>query len=123
MTLQEFLDSRQRNEWVTEFNISVYCRKGTHLLTKEILCDCIDIGNVTVEEGERGKGLFTQFLERVEMIAYSQCKAVWVECIMEPRLIEFLKERGYEKSPYYGDEAPTYFKLPEGGVLNKIKQI
>jgi N-acetylglutamate synthase-like GNAT family acetyltransferase len=123
MTFQEFLDSNQRNEWITEFNISVYCRKGTHLLTQDIFCDCIDIGSVTVEEDERGKGLFTQFLERVESIAYAECKAVWVESILEPRLVEFLKKRGYEKCPFYADEAPTYFKLPEGGVVNKIKQL
>lgn len=93
-----------------------------HLLNREVACDCLDIATIEVDEEHRGKGVFTRFLTLVEEEAEKRHMAVWVESIQEPRLIPFLKARGYQQCPFNDDIAPTYYKLPTK-FENKLKKL
>ena len=112
MTFVEFLASKYNTIWINEEHFTAYVRKATHLLTKEVCCDCYDIASISVDEDMRGKGVFTEFLGRVEALAERDGRAVFVESIHERRLIDFLRSRGYEWSVFYQEPSPSYFKLP-----------
>lgn len=100
------------NLWIkTPGGLNVYLRWQPNRITGESIGKpgCIIrpgnqlvIANVNLDEDKRGLGIFTKFLNYVET-RYN----VQVECINEPRLVGFLKRRGYRFS------SPTGFPFSE----------
>lgn len=97
MSLEEFLYSRFRNQWIEEPGIAVYVRKS--------LRNDIDIELASMEAYDKGKGSLTKLLDRIEPY-YN----IMVENVLNPRLIDFLKRRGYVKYGKY-EGAPSFARF------------
>jgi GNAT superfamily N-acetyltransferase len=88
----------------------VYVRRGTHMIERQVTL-CLDIANIEVEEECQGQGLFTAWLAYAEQMAELRgLKAVFVENIMNKRLIPFLFRRGYSEQE--GDRSCMYKIVP-----------
>lgn len=96
----EFINSPLRNQWLQFQHIDVYVRKAHRLIEDRQRIDTLDIANIVVEEGHQGKGIFTAFLKDAEDIASEVNRKVYIESILEPRLITFLNNRGYRYLKY-----------------------
>lgn len=100
MTLQEFLEAdRLRNAWLREPRLSVYVRRGIHMIEHEGY-RTLDIASIEVDDGFRGQGIFTDFLGRAEAVGVP----VFIENVMDLRFQEFFRNRGY-KVQFGGDES------------------
>lgn len=95
--LQQFIKSEYRNLWIKEPKISVYVRKNYRFID-DCFRETLDLANVEVVKRYRGRGVFTSFLDRAETAAKQLQWVIYVECIMEPRLIPFLRRRGYKQN-------------------------
>lgn len=89
--IQGFLDSPQRNTWLSKDNLHVYVRKGYHW-TGSKLEWCLDLASIEVNKECRGLGVFTAFLETVEA---NSPLPIYVENVLEPRFAEFFDRKGY----------------------------
>lgn len=83
-----------RNIWIRERDIDVYVRRSNRIIDGNLV-SCLDIASVEVNEKRRGQGTFKAFLNRVEKAAASMNREVFVESILEPRLLQFLLKRNY----------------------------
>ena len=111
MNLSQFLSSKwPNNAWIKEKNIEVYVRKSVRVLGQNVY-PCLEIGNVNVNENHKGKGVFTAFLKRFEKEAEKLHRYVYVENLLEPRLINFLLKNGYKLVPGANTLAPCVYKL------------
>lgn len=112
MNLQQFLkQSFVDNLWISEKHIKIYVRRSNRILTARTFLEtqkfypCLDIASVEVSENRRGKGIFKKFLTRVERQAKKLKRAVYVESILDPRLVDFLTRRGYTSAPNLRSES------------------
>jgi hypothetical protein len=96
-TLQSFLRNKASNAWIKYDRLDVYVRRSRHCFRGNELTQCLDIANVSTASKNRGFGRFTRFLTSFEKLAFENNCAVWVESIMEPRLLQFLLRRGYRE--------------------------
>lgn len=93
----KFLDSPVSNAWVRVGRIKLYVRKSRRF-TDEEMKYCFDIANVSVVEGQRGKGAFTAFLvdlivslrNRNDGFAY-----IYVENVINPDFARYLARSGF----------------------------
>lgn len=73
--------------------MSVYVRKSLRRGLTGPFIPCFDIANIEVDPEFRGMGIFTKWLdileEHLEM-------PIYIECVLEERLIPFLGVRGYQ---------------------------
>jgi hypothetical protein len=108
--IDAFTRGRIRNVWVCPHPaISAYVRKGDHLhpISKEHL-RTFDIANVQVDEHERNKGLFSQWLHRViidsKRLGY---QAVHIENVLTDRFADYFRrdDRWIETS----HQIPSFF--------------
>jgi len=113
MTLNQFIeDANVRNTWIQEADLDAYVRKSFRLLDASSSArPCLDIGSIEVDEPNRGKGIFTAFLERFEQVAKKANRAVYIESILNPRLKTFLLSKGYQLLPNTSDLSPCVFKI------------
>jgi len=97
MNLDQFVANENlRNAWIRERDIDVYVRRSIRMLHRSTTATpCLDIASVEVREDRRGQGVFKAFLTRFEKEAKKINRAVYVESILEPRLVTFLTARGY----------------------------
>lgn len=111
MNIEQFTASKKYNYWLREKHMNVYVRKSIHALSHQI-AECLDIANIEVDEKYRGKGIFTAFLARAEQQAILAGKdAVYVESILNPKLLGMLIKRGYTLVPNTNEISPCVFKL------------
>jgi hypothetical protein len=90
--LLEFFYSKNRNMWLEDHILSVYVRKGFHIINEEII-DTIDIANIsTINSKYKGKGYFRSFMLAVEGLGI----AVYVENIHNQLLLDMLVKHNYE---------------------------
>ncbi len=95
MTFDTFIDSPKiRNIWIRERDIDVYVRRSNRLIEGNLIL-CLDIASVEVNENRQGQGIFKAFLYQFEKEAAKMRRAVYVENILEPRLLDFLIRKGY----------------------------
>lgn len=93
--IEEFLDSRNRNEWLTyDSGLGVYIRKSSRLKGEEWI-PCVDVANLELVKGLRGKGIFTEWITRLEDIADARDMHVYVENLLNDRLAQFFLRRDY----------------------------
>ena len=98
-----------RNTWIYERDISIYVRRSQRFIDGKVI-PCLDIGSVEVIEKHRGIGIFTSFLNRFEEAAKKLNRAVFVESILEPRLVSFLNRREYTNYRLSTDLCPSMYK-------------
>jgi len=84
------------NEWieVPAFKLRLYARRTRRHLGGKME-ETLDLASFEVSEQNRGKGLFTRFIELVESYAVELGLVVYVECVHNKRLRAFLERRGY----------------------------
>ena len=113
MNLDQFLvDKNVRNIWIQEPHLDAYVRKSFRLLDASTTATpCLDIGSIEVDEDKQGRGIFTAFLKRFEQAAKKANRAVYVESILNDRLLTFLLSRGYQLTPNSSDLSPNVFKF------------
>lgn len=107
-TLQEFLAGPQRNAWAgyVGYPISLYLRKSHRILDKRY-ASCLDLASIDVAKAYRGQGLFKGLLPEIEHLAAQHgFSAVFVENILEPRLLKHLTGKAYQLQHH---QAPTGF--------------
>lgn len=105
--LTKFLKQTIQNRmWIGDGTLNVYVRKGHHVLGGEML-ETLDIANIEAEP--KGKGRFTTFLQFAENTAKPLKLTILVEAILEPRLIPFLRKKGYLKDKNIPE---NLYKLP-----------
>jgi len=110
MNFDTFIQSEKvRNAWIYERDIAVYIRRSQRFINDKAIF-CLDIGSVEVVENHRGIGIFTSFLNRFEEAAMKLNRAVFVESILNARLVSFLARRGYAKHPHSADFCPSMYK-------------
>jgi GNAT superfamily N-acetyltransferase len=86
------------NTWISYPEFHVYVRKGTRKIPGFLgYQQTFDVANITVEEAHRGKGLFTWWLGILETEAKHvyDYDGIYVENVLNDRLREFLRQRGY----------------------------
>jgi hypothetical protein len=87
-----------RSTWIYERDIQVYVRRSNRHIDGNLV-SCLDIASVEVNEDRRGQGMFKAFLNRFEKAAALMNREVFVESILEPRLLQFLLKRNYTLIP------------------------
>lgn len=110
ISINDFLDSTDRNRWIYSGSFEIYVRKTHHLVRGEVV-PCFDIATINERNCKRrGKGFFTNLLQNIETEIPSEFY-IYVENVMNPRLGTFLLRRGYE--PTGTNEYLTSFYLPK----------
>lgn len=86
----KFMSSNIRNEWIEDYALRVYVRKGSHLIDGELV-KTIDIANIQSAPEYQHNGYFRSFMRHVE----SYKVPVYVENIHNPLLTDILVRNGY----------------------------
>ena len=84
-------------QWLADEHIKIYVRVTKHYLPNGEVVKTIDLASIEVEEEHRGSGVFTKKLEEIELLASERGFTVYVESILNERLIPFLEKRGYRR--------------------------
>lgn len=110
-------------------NISLFIRKAWRVLPPKKLTDLDSSLNpvldlASFEVNPKGEGLFTRILE----IAETECPwdFVFIENILESRLIPFLEKRGYQKMTRHSrwdDASPSYWKMLDQSKKSSEKTV
>jgi GNAT superfamily N-acetyltransferase len=108
----KFLHGHLKNDWIGSIKFHVYVRKSVRFING-VRRTSFDIANINVATKYRGKGLFTKWLSEVEMeVSAFGIECIFVESILNARLITFLEKHGY--SPVQGSYPPSMFKRLKG---------
>ena len=138
MPLYQFLSGKQRNAWVRfpEYHLDIYLRKSFRKIFTDEECESIrmphrirqsaalvpesyshgrktlDLASVTVDEEFQGQGHHTRFITDVEFVCKNTGHCIYVENVLEVRLNDFFKKRGYREVQHRYTELtpPCYFK-------------
>jgi len=111
MNLSLFLSNDNlRNTWIKEKDIEVYIRRSVRIIENK-MHPCLDIGSVEVKEKKRGRGTFSCFLNRFEEEAKKLNRCVYIESILNPRLIKYLLGKGYQFVPGTSEISPNMYKF------------
>lgn len=100
-------------EWIEipTFKMNIYIRRAKRLIEKEIT-DTIELANFEIPVQHRGRGFFTSFLKIIESYSLENNLVVYVECVHNKNLRDFLVRNGYAENPIPGYEK-SYFKRPQ----------
>lgn len=101
-TLVEFIESDRRNGWMwcDRELVEIYFRKAFRIIDNQIVENILDVANITVKYNYRGQGVFTSALQDIERIAKEKgFQGIFIESVLEPRLIGFLTKQGYRQIP------------------------
>lgn len=96
--VDKFMASPFHNRWIEDDFISVYVRKGQHLINGKMY-QTFDVANVDTKPEYQGQGHFRNFMLKVESLGLP----VYVECILNPELVTMLEKHGYEIIHSYGN--------------------
>lgn len=86
--------SYSARSWICSGRLRAYVRVTRHKVNGA-LADTIDVASIEVDEAHRGKGTFTRWLAKVEALAREHHRTVYVESVLQERLVPFLIARGY----------------------------
>jgi GNAT superfamily N-acetyltransferase len=96
----------------TEF-MEVYVRKAHHAIDGGVR-STFDIVRCEVFEEGRGQGIFTAWLDYAEALLAGRFECIYLENILNERLLPFYTKRGYILIPDvtgYGGAFPCMYKL------------
>jgi GNAT superfamily N-acetyltransferase len=105
------VNAGERNPWVYGKFTDFYFRNTRRMINGEIY-PSIDVSNISVKPKYKSKGVFKSLMDFIE--EEYRHRLIYVENILEPRLIEFFIKRGYsrvDKGDY--DPAPSFYRLPK----------
>lgn len=108
--LQDFFNGDINNTWLTiDSYMALYVRKGFHYNKDfDSVISTLDLANFETPEKYRSTGICTRFLNWLE----SRNVPIYVECIHNPRLLQFLLKRGYKLAD--DSSVPSVFKNVNG---------
>jgi hypothetical protein len=114
--LEKFLASpHAKNEWLTTGQLSVYVRKGHHMVNRHLYL-FLDLANITVIKEMRGRGLFKQTFELFKNSCGNTYQGVYVESVNNPHLANHLRELAEtDPSCYWNEETQCFSWLKKGG--------
>lgn len=92
---QDAIKTKRGNEWFRLGHLEVYLRWGTRRLFDDRPVETIEIGSVIVTPTKQDEGVFTRFLEELELIAALLDKHVFIENTITSSFEEFFHKRGY----------------------------
>lgn len=95
--VDEFMTSSLPSRWLGDEHIAVYVRKGHHLINGEMI-NTFDVANIVQDPEHCSKGYFKAFMQKVESLDLP----IYVECILNPKLVEILKRNEYSIIEHYG---------------------
>ena len=114
-TIAEYLKANKTfNRWFERGPIEVYVRRQKVILSRERgIADALTLARVTVEECERGKGVFKGLLTLSEELVrrYIPGGVLYIEGVGNEGLAACLERRGYTKKPI-GQDAPAFYWSP-----------
>lgn len=118
-TLDEFIaEPRTRNEYVREKGMrDLYVRIGSRpIITEDASyprARMLDLANITVAEGQRGRGNFTRMIQRLRR-DYPTLP-LYVECVQLPRFRRKLESMGFKRVGHAGmdpEGSPSFVLWP-----------
>jgi hypothetical protein len=114
--LEKFLASpHAKNEWLTTGQLSVYVRKGHHMVNRHLYL-FIDLANITVIKEMRGRGLFKQTFELFKKSCGKTYQGVYVESVNNPHLANHLRELAEtDSSCHWNEETQGFSWLKKEG--------
>ena len=121
--IKQFLKTGKRNQWFELRGMRVYLRHGFHSIKNAQLAavaNCIDLASVEVYN--EGKGTFTKFLDKLEVLMDEiPDKSLYVENVLSERFANFFRRR----PDYIECNAPDRCFLRKGAqaTLNPPKHL
>lgn len=93
--LKAFLEGCVLNQWLKDDDLTVYTRKGHHILDNDDkIEETLDVATIEVNARKRGQGIWTQFIKEVhELNPYA---ATYVENVHNPTLAAWLECNNWE---------------------------
>lgn len=115
-TVKEFLLSTNRNMWCREGEVEVYVRRAQRMIRPQnsasFMVRALDIATLRTERP--GSGRLSELFDHWEQLADDfNYGVVFVENVINPRLVKWLERRGYEKQDNPcdpGDQLPCFYK-------------
>jgi hypothetical protein len=101
------LDGRLKNGHCRFDSLRLYARRSKRLHPLVGLIDAIDIA--TIESSRPGRGDGKAFFDWIEMQAHQRGLAVFVECVLNPRFMDFLLRREYVRLTH---DQSSVIKIP-----------
>lgn len=107
--LAQVLKKDRANEWITYGPINLYIRVGLRLIDGKKV-KAMDLANFGIaNEKLKGKGHFSRLLRSTEILGKKYgYDGVYVESILNPTLIEILKNKGFRIVTDY--DPPSMYK-------------
>lgn len=96
------VDNLPSNMIVLTDKIEVYCKFGPKATPGGHVAWCLIISNVLVPEAERNQGVFSYFLKQAIRMTKEQGYPVYIESVLTPELMGYLKKRDNLFRPYHG---------------------
>lgn len=97
-------------QWISDSTMQVYIRVSWRYIGDR-RATSLEIGNVEVRRGKRGKGRFTQFLKALER--ENPREVLYVESVLEDRFRQFFRRRtDYVEVPT--DLSSSFFRWQVG---------
>lgn len=100
------------NRWFLINGLEIYLRKGFHSIPGIGAKSMLDIANVSCSHP--GQGAFTEVLTFLEDTVMAHCNdiyGIYVENLVNERLIHFMEKRGYIQILCTQELAPCMFKV------------
>ncbi len=83
------------NRWLETKKIKVYVRRSQRLINGSQFT-CFDIANINVKESQRGKGIFTEFLNKAHEM--NPWEVTYIENVNDERFRKFFEKQGFIRS-------------------------
>ena len=107
-TIEKFFNGSEPNVWIQYNNLDVYLRKSKRILDNKFI-STIDLANVNSEKP--GSKTFHTFIEYLENLSKKNgYEAIYVENILNDRLVGFFDKLGYKISSSQGPP-PSMYKI------------
>ena len=71
--------------------LQLYTRCSIRLMTGMGKVKCFDVASVEIPEEMRGRGLFTQFLKRLDSMLPPELTHIYIECVGNARFAQFCR--------------------------------
>ncbi|MCW6598847.1 hypothetical protein [Yersinia ruckeri] len=95
-------DNLPSNKIILTNKIEAYCKCGPKATPGGHVSWCIIVSNVIVPEAERNQGVFSYFLEQMIRMTKEKGFPVYIESVITPELMGYLKKRPEQFRPYHG---------------------
>jgi hypothetical protein len=98
--VRAFIASRQKSKWLEWRFGHIYVRNSVRCADGYVF-PALDVASIEVNEDCQGKGNFTRWLTRVEILCEQEDLSIYVENVMSDRFNKFFIKRGYAPYPLH----------------------